>query len=63
MVLYNDKMYIFGGTMDRTHFNDLFSFHFDTNTWKELYPKSNNITPNPRRRHKAVVYKDNMYIF
>lgn len=58
-----DKMYVFGGTMDRTHYNDLYSFDFESSRWTELHPVNGSNVPPPRRRHKAVVYHKKMWIF
>ena len=62
--IYRNKLYIFGGTMDRTHYNDFYSFDFETSKWTELGGGRNGVNaPPPRRRHKAVVYQRKMYIF
>ena len=50
--------------MDRTHYNDFYSFDFETSKWTELGGGRNSVNaPPPRRRHKAVVYQRKMYIF
>ena len=64
MSLYKDKLYLFGGTMDRTHFNDLWEFDLKTFKWKEIiYRYDTNNKIRPRRRHKSVIYNDELYIF
>lgn len=61
--VYNDKMYIFGGynALQRTHFNDLYEFNPESNTWKNL-----NILgeyPCERRRQSCVVVNNRVFLF
>jgi len=75
-VKYRNCMYVFGGTMDRTHYNDFHEFNFSTKTWRPVtgnnieLPSSIDLLSNhkvlvnrkARRRHSAVVWKDAMWV-
>lgn len=54
-------MYIFGGRDGNTFKNDVFEYHFVTNTWKEV--ETTGSRPLPRYGHRAVVYGGKMIIF
>jgi len=76
VVKYKNSMWMFGGTMDRTHYNDFHEFNFESKTWRpiahnKLEPPSSLLllpnhkvldAPKARRRHTAVVWKDAMWV-
>jgi hypothetical protein len=57
-VVYNGKMYVFGGHDDNDSYNDLWEYDFESDSWVW---KSEGSTP--RDTHSAVVYNGKMYIF
>lgn len=60
-VVYNDKMYIFGGVDDEINrLNDLWEFDLKKKTWLEL--KVDN-PPAPRNSHSANLFHNYMIIF
>ena len=54
-------MIIFGGRDGRSHFGDLFSFHFRDSTWQKV--ETTGALVKRRYRHSAVVYGNYMYLF
>eukprot|EP00898_Chlorokybus_atmophyticus_P009061 jgi/Chlat1/9156/Chrsp97S08403 len=60
-VVYNDKMYLFGGYFAGSSTNELHVFNFETSQWTALKPEG--ALPPPRWRHSAVLYNSCMYIF
>jgi N-acetylneuraminic acid mutarotase len=60
-VLYNNKIYLFGGIATGTQkMNDILAFSLEKNEWKLITPR----TPPPSGRwgHSAVVYNGAMYV-
>ncbi|KAJ4458739.1 putative 60S ribosomal protein L5 [Paratrimastix pyriformis] len=63
-VVYRSHMYLFGGYGAKGALNDLYAYNFETRTWRQIVaqqPASE--VPTPRRRHSAIVFEDQMYIF
>lgn len=58
--VWKDNFIVFGGYDGARRVNDLHSFHFPTNDWRQLNQVN---APSPRDRHIAVVYDDSLYIF
>lgn len=63
LVVYNEKMYIFGGynALVRSHYNDLYEFNIQTNEWKLVQPRGK--TPCNRRRQACVLVGDRVFLF
>jgi len=61
-VIYNNKMYIFGGYESHrdSALNDLWMYDFDSNLWTELHPSGT--PPTPCAHASAVVYQNKMFI-
>eukprot|EP01095_Lingulamoeba_sp_RSL-Kostka_P001117 TRINITY_DN1159_c1_g1_i2.p1 TRINITY_DN1159_c1_g1~~TRINITY_DN1159_c1_g1_i2.p1 ORF type:complete len:645 (-),score=189.55 TRINITY_DN1159_c1_g1_i2:105-2039(-) len=59
-VVYEGKMYIFGGYSNQHYLNDLWVYDPESNQWELVVPTGKK--PNPRHFHAAVTYKDSMYI-
>lgn len=76
IVKYKNCLWMFGGTMDRTHYNDFHKFDFATESWSVVtsinaemasnieFPRNHKFleSPRARRRHTAVVWEDAMWI-
>eukprot|EP01091_Cochliopodium_minus_P009275 TRINITY_DN2248_c0_g4_i1.p1 TRINITY_DN2248_c0_g4~~TRINITY_DN2248_c0_g4_i1.p1 ORF type:complete len:1366 (+),score=395.37 TRINITY_DN2248_c0_g4_i1:350-4447(+) len=65
-VVYNNKMYVFGGkTITQSalskELKDLWSYDIKKKKWKKLETKGE--VPGSRRGHSAVIYKEKMYLF
>jgi len=59
----NDYMYTFGGYNGKDYTNELFSYHFETETWKNLTPLfANKVAPAPRSRTAMAVWNDSMFL-
>lgn len=62
-------MYIFGGyaieganeSPNKGYLDDLYEFHFDTNTW--VRTKARGSIPSPRSRFRMIPYQDSIYLF
>lgn len=61
-VIYNHKMYVFGGFSGEEYLNDLFEFDLETETWTEITNQCKGDIPSPRSRFCAAVHGDHMYI-
>jgi N-acetylneuraminic acid mutarotase len=63
VVMYNDKMYTFGGWngFSRKWFNDLHELDIDTRRWRRIEAKGD--VPTQRTSHAAVVKDKKMYVF
>jgi len=61
-VIYNNKMYVFGGFSGEEYLNDLHEFDLETETWTEITPQCRGDIPAPRSRFCAAVHGDCMYI-
>ncbi|GFT76361.1 kelch domain-containing protein 3 [Nephila pilipes] len=63
IMVYKDEIYIIGGFDGVTlkHLNDVFKYNPVNSEWTEF--KVNGEPPCPRKRHCAVVVKDNIYLF
>ncbi|GBG58751.1 hypothetical protein CBR_g151 [Chara braunii] len=59
-VVYDDKMWIFGGERSAYIYNDLWSFSFQDEVW--TFSPALNEPPPPRHDHSAAVYRDAMFI-
>lgn len=65
-VLYNNKMYIFGGFRRGVRTNSILVFDFTTDKWEkeiEANDLPNKVAPKPVAGHSAQVFEDSMYIF
>ncbi|KAJ8101360.1 hypothetical protein POJ06DRAFT_251290 [Lipomyces tetrasporus] len=60
-VVFNGKLYIFGGTNSTEWYNDTWCFDPVTGTWKQL--SCVGYFPKPCEGHKAAIVGDVMYIF
>ncbi|KIJ46380.1 hypothetical protein M422DRAFT_66743 [Sphaerobolus stellatus SS14] len=60
-VTYNDRIYIFGGTDGRFHYNDTWVFDVATRTWREL--TCIGFIPVSREGHSAAMVDDVIYVF
>lgn len=60
-VVYNKKMYIFGGYNATTYLSDLWSYSTDTNSWQQVQQKGN-VKPAGRANHIATVTEDGSMI-
>ncbi|KAG6821366.1 hypothetical protein H0H93_014163 [Arthromyces matolae] len=60
-VTYGDKLFVFGGTDGKYHYNDTWSFDMQTRQWSEL--QCIGFIPAPREGHAAAVIEDVMYVF
>lgn len=62
-VVYNEKMYIFGGynSVIEQHFNDMYEFNPESHVWKKLNCLGKN--PCERRRQACVAVGDRIFIF
>lgn len=61
-VIYNNKMYIFGGFSGEEYLNDMFEFDLETETWTDITPQYRGDIPAPRSRFCAAAHGDSMYI-
>jgi len=61
-VIYNNKMYVFGGFSGEEYLNDLHEFDFETQTWKDISSTYRGDVPAPRSRFCAAVHGDCMFI-
>lgn len=59
-VVYQDKMYTFGGSTDNSYISQLLEYNFDTHVWTAM-PLTGNY-PDAREHHACVVHGDNMYV-
>lgn len=55
-------MFIFGGWDGTNCLDDFIEFSFVTNIIYEIR-RCSGCRPNPRYRHEALVYNDDMYVF
>jgi N-acetylneuraminic acid mutarotase len=65
-VLYQGKMYVFGGFKRGVRTNSVLVFDFATSTWErelEAADFPGGVVPIPRAGHSACVHGDNMYVF
>ncbi|CAD8073051.1 unnamed protein product [Paramecium primaurelia] len=61
-VIYDHKIYVFGGEPDRSHqLNDLYQLDIGNNVWTRLQPKGS--TPSPRVSASAVMMNNKIYLF
>jgi len=60
-VVYNNKLWLFGGYSGKVFTNSLYSYDFRTNECIELQARGE--IPPQRSAHIAVVHRDSMYIF
>ena len=61
-VVYDRKLWVYGGKGERSNLNDLAVYSFSKNVW--LAPQSaTGSTPGQRRSHHATVYNNKMYIY
>eukprot|EP01031_Cornospumella_fuschlensis_P037260 gene37260-45234_t len=58
--VWKDSFVIFGGYDGSRRVNDLYSYNFKENMWRQL---NSSHAPCARDRHVAVVYEDSLYIF
>jgi len=64
-VVYQDKLYLFGGQDDDNNkLGDLWEYDFTQSKWNELTPsEEDEFKPTPRSGHTCVVQGTKMYIF
>jgi len=55
-ILYQDKMFIFGGGDGYAWKNDVYCYNITKKTWHEIKPASGSVIPSGRAGHSAVVY-------
>eukprot|EP00612_Vaucheria_litorea_P006419 CAMPEP_0171479238 /NCGR_PEP_ID=MMETSP0946-20130122/5282_1 /TAXON_ID=109269 /ORGANISM="Vaucheria litorea, Strain CCMP2940" /LENGTH=512 /DNA_ID=CAMNT_0012010083 /DNA_START=25 /DNA_END=1563 /DNA_ORIENTATION=+ len=60
-VVYEDKMYVFGGYDGSNRVNDFYEFDIQTRKWS-IVPALGT-PPSPRDRHTGVVHGTNFYVF
>ena len=56
-IVYNDKMYIFGGICTKTESSDLYCFNFEDNTWTKVLTNLR-----PSSNHAVALVEDYMFI-
>lgn len=61
VVMFNEKLYLFGGTDGRQWFNDVWCYDPVPNAWNQL--DCIGYIPAPREGHAAALVDDVMYIF
>jgi N-acetylneuraminic acid mutarotase len=61
-VVYDGKMFVFGGTGEKEFHNDFFSFDFETQTWKEIITLEKEEIP-ARYGHSAELFGDSMIVY
>jgi N-acetylneuraminic acid mutarotase len=61
-VMYQDSMVVFGGYGD-THPVNIYIFHFNTATWKEIEPPALERIPSGRSRFRMVYHEDSLWCF
>ncbi|CAB4419759.1 unnamed protein product [Rhizophagus irregularis] len=59
--VYENKIYIFGGSDGDTYYNDTWCYDIQENVWTEL--SCIGYIPTPREYHGATIVNDVMYIF
>lgn len=66
-LVYKGSMLIYGGYQDlRGSSNELWSFHFETESWhllSPLRPNDSTLRPSGRHKHSAVFHDGAMWIF
>jgi len=60
-VLYDGKLYVFGGVLIKPATNDFYVFDFGAKKWAIVV--AHGTPPSPRCGHSAVVYDNKMWIF
>lgn len=63
MVYHGRHLYVFGGAVDSTLPNDVYSFDLDSKGWTVVSPTSCSEIPSERLFHAAAVLDDAMYIY
>jgi len=61
-VIYQNKMYVFGGFSGDEYLNDLFEFDMETETWTDISSFCKGDIPTARSRFCASVHDNCMYI-
>ena len=62
-IVYNGKMYVFGGDDGSTKYNDVWKLDLGTKTWTQVTQVAGAIEPSARIGHSAVVHSGSMYVF
>ena len=64
-VSHKNEIYLFGGIVNAgdVYNADLCIYHTVENTWRTIPPPADGFTPSARSGHRAVAFKDNMYVF
>ncbi|XP_011304960.1 tip elongation aberrant protein 1 [Fopius arisanus] len=63
-LVHRGQMLVYGGYQDlRGSSSELWSFHFETESWHLLSSQSGDSGPAPRHKHSAVLHCDAMYIY
>jgi len=61
-VIFNGRMYVFGGFSGDEYLNDMFELDLETETWTEITSQYRGDIPSPRSRFCAAVHGECMYI-
>ena len=61
IVIYNGKIYLFGGADDSGYLNDVWEYNISSRIWTELSPSGT--PPAARAFHTAIEYSGKMYVF
>ncbi|EJU00094.1 hypothetical protein DACRYDRAFT_101149 [Dacryopinax primogenitus] len=61
MVVFGQKVYLFGGTDGGFHYNDVWAFDVRIRRWEEV--KTIGYIPSPREGHACALVDDVMYVF
>eukprot|EP01091_Cochliopodium_minus_P003809 TRINITY_DN13769_c0_g1_i2.p1 TRINITY_DN13769_c0_g1~~TRINITY_DN13769_c0_g1_i2.p1 ORF type:complete len:380 (-),score=74.30 TRINITY_DN13769_c0_g1_i2:81-1220(-) len=61
-VVWENKMYLFGGYSLNSALNDIYSYHFEKKEWNKINILNSKL-PAPRFCHSAVISNNTMYVF
>jgi len=60
LTVFQNKLYLFGGSHESETLNDLYEYDLSTNAWKQIEAKGE--APPPREGHSACLYKERYLI-
>ncbi|KAL4492534.1 hypothetical protein ABPG72_007647 [Tetrahymena utriculariae] len=63
ITLYDNILYIFGGTIVDVKYNDMWSFDLQKNQWEHIKQEKEDIVPETRNGHSLLTYKDKLILF